>query len=348
MEARERADTPAVIRDTSELRAARSANETRAGRLFSDMTVTSHRYVQANGLRFHVTTAGADGPPVLLLHGFPQHGYAWRHVMADLATDHRVYALDLRGAGKSDAPRRGYDTTTLATDVVAVLDALELPAVTLVGHQWGGWLGFTLALVAPERFSSFLAVNAPHPWLPHRKLLPQMWRFWYTALLEYPVLGAWVIRTRPGVLRWLLRRGRPDLPDADVDVFVNVAREPARARAGQQLHWQIVLRDIPRRLLGRYRRRFLTVPTVLLAGAHDFALSPRSVTGAGTHAEDLRVRVVDGGHYLPEERPDVVAAAARALARRHAASPQQPTRLRVVAPPESRQSVLHGPERHVG
>jgi pimeloyl-ACP methyl ester carboxylesterase len=214
------------------------------------MTIT-HRYVQANGLPFHLVEAGSDGPPVLLLHGYPPHAYAWRHVIADLSADHRVYALDLRGAGKSDAPHSGYDSRTLAGDVLIVLDALGLPPVHLVGHQWGGWLGFHLALTAPQRFASFVAVNAPHPWLPHHKLLPQMWRFWYTALLEYPLLGAWVIRTRPDVLGWLLRRGRPDLPDADVDVFVNVAREPARARAGQQLHWQIVRHDIPRRMLGR-------------------------------------------------------------------------------------------------
>jgi pimeloyl-ACP methyl ester carboxylesterase len=276
----------------------------------------SHRMVLANGLRFHVAEAGSDGPPVLLLHGFPQHWYAWRHVIAELAADHHVYALDLRGAGRSDAPRRGYDTTTLADDVLSVLDALELPATHLVGHEWGGWLGFAVALRAPDRISSFVAVNAPHPWLPHRKVLPQMWRFWYTALFEYPVLGAWVIRTRPGVLRWLLRRGRPDLPEADVDIFADVAREPARARAGQQLHWQVVLRDIPRRMLGYYRRRHLSVPTVVLAGTRDFALSPRSVTGAGRHANDLRVQIVDGGHYLPEERPDLVAAAVRTLTQR--------------------------------
>jgi pimeloyl-ACP methyl ester carboxylesterase len=276
----------------------------------------SHRQVLANGLCFHVADAGSDGPPVLLLHGFPQHSYAWRDVIAELAADHHVYALDLRGAGRSDAPRRGYDTTTLAGDVLAVMDALGLSATHLVGHEWGGWLGFAVALRAPERVSSFVAVNAPHPWLPHRKMLPQMWRFWFTALFEYPVLGAWVIRTRPGVLRWLLRRGRPDLPAADVDVFTDVAREPARARAGQQLHWQLVVRDIPRRLLGYYRRRHLSVPTVLLAGARDFALSPRSVTGAGRHADDLQVQVVDGGHYLPEERPKLVAAAVRTLTQR--------------------------------
>lgn len=127
------------------------------------------------------------------------------------------------------------------------------------------------------------------------------------------MLGAWVIRTRPGVLRWLLRRGRPDLPDADVDVFVDVARQPARARAraGQQLHWQVVLRDIPRRALGHYRHQHLSVSTLVLAGSRDFALSPRSLTGAGRHADD---RILDGSHYLPEEHPDLVAAAARELA----------------------------------
>lgn len=264
-------------------------------------------------MRFHVAEAGSDGPPILLLHGFPQHSHAWRHVLADLATDHRVYALDLRGAGGSEAPRRGYDSATLSGDVLAVMDALDLPDVVLAGHQWGGWLGFHLALAAPDRFTALVAVNAPHPWLLHRKLLLQAWRFWYTALLEYPVLGSWVIRTRPGVLRWMLRRGRPDLPEADVDVFLDVAREPARAHAGQQLHWQIVMRDIPRRALGGYGRQHLAVPTLVLAGSHDFAYSPRSITGAGRHADDLTVRVVDGGHYLPEERPEIVAAAIREM-----------------------------------
>lgn len=291
----------------------------------------THHYVHANGLRFHAAEAGTHGPPVLLLHGFPQHCYAWRHVMADLAADHRVYALDLRGAGQSEAPRRGYDSATLASDVLAVLDALGLPVVQLVGHEWGGWLGFTVALAAPERFSSFVAVNTPHPWLPHRKLLPQMWRYWYTALLEYPMLGAWVIRTRPGVLRWLLRRDRPGLPDADVNVFVEVARQPARAHAGQQLHWQIVLRDIPRQAFGASRRHHLTVPTLLLAGSHDFALSPRSLTEAGRNADELRVRVLDGGHYLPEERPDQVADAARELTQRSAVATSDSTGAVIIA-----------------
>lgn len=283
------------------------------------MTITTpqgitHRQLIANGVRLHVAQAGTSGPPVLLLHGYPQHWYAWRDVITKLAEDHRVCALDLRGAGQSDAPRRGYDTATLTGDVLAVLDALGLPPVTVAGHEWGGWLAFHLALAAPERFTGVVAVNAPHPWLPQRRLLPQMWRFWYTALLEYPLLGTWVIR-HTGVLAWLLRRGRPGLPAANAEVFARPGREPARARAGQQLHWQAVLHDIPRRVLGGYRHQHLTVPAMVLAGARDFALSPRSLTGAGPHADELAIRVVDGsGHYLPEERPDVVAAAIAEMA----------------------------------
>ncbi|HLX48164.1 MAG TPA: hypothetical protein VKS82_07520, partial [Streptosporangiaceae bacterium] len=91
----------------------------------------------------------------------------------------------------------------------------------------------------------------------------------------------------------------------------------ARARAGQQLHWHVVLRDIPRRALGGYRHQHLSVPALLPAGAKDFGLSPRSLTGAGTHADELAVRVIDGaGHYLPEERPGIVAFAIREMARR--------------------------------
>jgi pimeloyl-ACP methyl ester carboxylesterase len=107
------------------------------------LTAITHRYLTANGVHLHVAEAGASRPPVLLLHGHPQHSHAWRHVIADLAGEHRVYALDLRGAGQSDTPRRGYDTATLAADVLAALDALGLPAVTLAGHEWAAGSGST-------------------------------------------------------------------------------------------------------------------------------------------------------------------------------------------------------------
>ena len=102
-----------------------------------------HRYIDARGLRFHVAVAGPeDAEPLVLLHGWPQHWFAWRRLLGPLAERYRVYAPDLRGFGWSDAPPGDYLKATLAADVVALLDELELERVRLAGHDWGGFAGF--------------------------------------------------------------------------------------------------------------------------------------------------------------------------------------------------------------
>lgn len=266
-----------------------------------------HDHVTAGGVRFHVAEAGA-GVPVVLLHGFPQHWYAWRRVVPLLAGEFRLIMPDARGAGGSDAPRKGYDTATRARDVLALMDAMDLDRVRLIGHEWGAWAGFRACLDAPDRFEGFLALNMVHPWPYHRNLLKGAWRMWYTALWEYPVLGAAVLRHWPAFTRFMLRdSGDPDA----IEEFVQAVREPARARAGQALHWQYVTKDIPRLIVRRKER--LRVPTRILFGDHDFAASPDVLPGGERHADDLRTTVVAGGHYLPERQPALVAGAAREL-----------------------------------
>jgi pimeloyl-ACP methyl ester carboxylesterase len=122
-----------------------------------------HRFVRATAIRMHVAEAGA-GDPVLPLHGWPQHRYCWRRVIPRLAADHRLLCADLRGFGWSDAPRSSYATQELADDVIALLDALELDRVRLVGHDWGAFVAFLAALRAPERFSELLALSMIQPW----------------------------------------------------------------------------------------------------------------------------------------------------------------------------------------
>jgi len=165
----------------------------------------THRFVAARGTRFHVAEAGT-GDPVLLLHGIAQHWYAWRKVIPELAGEYRLFCLDLRGCGWSEGTRRGYGTGQQVQDVLAVMDALGLERVRLVGHDSGGWLGFALCLHAPERFSGFVALNITHPWPGQATLIRTAWRFWYTALWEYPGAGRLVLRRWPGFTRFLLRR----------------------------------------------------------------------------------------------------------------------------------------------
>ncbi|KAA2251448.1 alpha/beta hydrolase [Solihabitans fulvus] len=279
-------------------------------RPFPEVDGVTHRFVQAGDVRLHVAEAGA-GEPILLLHSFPQHWYAWREVVPLLAADHRVLCPDFRGAGWSDAPATGYDTATRVDDLLALLDSLGLARVSVLSHGWGAWTAFALCLRAPERVGRHLALNMVHPWPDRRAMRTQAWRFWHTALWEYPVLGAAVLRRWPGLTRWLLRRWGATSAAA-VAEFADASGLPANARAGQALNWQFVLHDLPR--LRRNRALRLTVPTEILLGGRDVLVPQAFLRGGERHADDLTVRVLaDCGHLIPEQRPDLVAAAARAL-----------------------------------
>src|ERR1700754_64659 len=149
-----------------------------------------HRYVETRGQRFHLAEAGEGDDVVLCLHGWPQHWYEWRFLLPRLAAaGYRAVAMDLRGFGWSDAPPDGYEKENLADDVLAVLDAEGIDQVRLVGHDWGGWVGYLLCLRAPERFSRYLALNIPPPWVSVRMVFPESWRFLYQLVIATPVLG---------------------------------------------------------------------------------------------------------------------------------------------------------------
>ena len=268
-----------------------------------------HHFVDAGGVRLHVAEAGR-GEPVVLLHGFPQHWYAWRRIVPRLAAQYRLICLDLRGFGWSDAPADGYDTATRVADVLAVMDALEIPRARLIAHEFGAWTGFMACLKAPERFSHFLALNIVHPWPLHRRMMPQAWRYWYTTPLELPFVGRTVLRRLPGFTRFLLRKGVVGHgawePQA-MEEFVRSSAEPERARAAEAMHRQYAFRDIAGLALGSFKKLRLTTPTVILAGEKDFVLPPSVMTDPGHRADDLRIEVVPGcGHFVHEERPELV------------------------------------------
>ena len=277
----------------------------------------SHRWVQARGLSFHVAEAGEGDDVVLCLHGWPQHWYEWRHLMPALASaGHRVLAMDLRGFGWSEAPRDGYEKENMADDVLAVLDELGLERVKLVGHDWGGWIGFLLTLKAPHRFSRYMALNILHPWVPFRRLAPHLWRFWYQWLILAPGLGYRLHRGGRFVPRVIVGGSSVEgaWDDETVHVFSDSFTRPDYARAGVQMYRVFNLRETMPIARGRYLDKRLTVPTLMLFGEDDFALRPELLAGYEHHADDMRVELVPGcGHFIADERPDLVADRAKAF-----------------------------------
>src|SRR3954466_16065585 len=123
----------------------------------------THRSISANGTRFHAAEAG-DGPLVLLLHGFPQFWWTWRHQLTGLAAAGlRAVAPDLRGYGASDKPPRGYDLPTAAADAAAVIRALGEQDAVVVGSDWGGLVAWTMAALHPRSVRRLVVVSAAHP-----------------------------------------------------------------------------------------------------------------------------------------------------------------------------------------
>ena len=185
---------------------------------FPDLLGVRHEFVNAGGLRTHVALTGAeDAPPIMLVHGWPQNWWAWRHVIPALAERFRVIAPDLRGHGWTEQPRSGYEKEQLASDVLAVLDALSIARVSWIGHDWGGWVGFLAALRAPERVSRMLALSIPHPWsTPNPAQLATMLS--YQGPISLPFIGAWVAES---MVRTIVQtgRGRDRLDAADLAVF---------------------------------------------------------------------------------------------------------------------------------
>ncbi|HEY8763172.1 MAG TPA: alpha/beta fold hydrolase [Solirubrobacteraceae bacterium] len=265
----------------------------------------THRYVNAGGVTLHVAEAG-EGPPLLLLHGWPQHWWCWRHLIPRLAPHYRILAPDLRGWGFSDAPPGDYAKATFAADIVALLDAEGLERVRVISHDWGAFVSFLLALEHPERIERLVALDIIPPWPAAARPHPGLLRILaYQVPLATPGLGPRVMTSSTRFVRTLIRVGSGKgarWTDEELDVYANVLREPARARATSACYRTFLTRELP----GNRRRQnpvSLDVPTRLVMGGASVLgslLAPQTVA-------NLEVHEIEGaGHFLAEEAPEQV------------------------------------------
>jgi pimeloyl-ACP methyl ester carboxylesterase len=282
----------------------------------------THREVHARGLRFHVAEAGpgsggTDSPPVVLLHGWPQHWFMWRDVIPALAVDRRVIAPDLRGLGWSEAPRSGYRKQELADDVLALLTEMGVERFDLIGHDWGAFAGFLICLTAPERVAHYLGCSIPHLWPPsERPTARRLFTLWYQVALGSPLLGAALMRHGEFTRRVLqVARSHGRYTDDELAAFVDVLREPAHAHATSMYYRTFLRHELRPLISGAMKDRTLTTPTRLLWGRRDQILQGSHASGQHErYAPDMTIEWVDDtGHFLPEERPELVVQRAREL-----------------------------------
>lgn len=148
-----------------------------------------HHTIQANGIRQHFIEAGS-GPPVVLLHGFPETNYAWRAQIPVLAQKYRVLAPDLRGYGATEKPTSGYDKRNMALDLCALLDALGIGEIGLVGHDRGARVATRFAKDWPNRLSRLVVMdNVPTRIVARQanaKIARAYWFFYFHQVLDLP------------------------------------------------------------------------------------------------------------------------------------------------------------------
>ncbi|MGH3542381.1 MAG: alpha/beta fold hydrolase [Mycobacterium sp.] len=276
-----------------------------------------HRFVElGDGVTIHVADAGpADGPAVMLVHGFPQNWWEWHALIGPLAADgYRVLCPDLRGAGWSSAPRSRYYKSEMADDLAGVLDRLDVGPVKLVAHDWGGPVAFIMMLRHPAKVSGFFGLNTSAPWVSRDPaMIRHVWRFWYQIPISLPVIGPWMIRNPNawfGRMLALWVGGGFSIPEDDARMYAECMREPGHAVAGSRWYRSFQTREMLRWLRGEYDLKNGTrvdVPVRWLHGTRDPVITPNLLRGYGERASDFEVELVDDvGHWIVEQRPDLV------------------------------------------
>jgi haloacetate dehalogenase len=272
-----------------------------------------HHTARVNDIRLHYVTSG-DGPPLFLLHGFPQSWYMWRKVIPALAEHFTVVAPDLRGYGDSDKPGGGFDKRTMAQDVIALARCLGYEKFSLAGHDRGGRVAYRCALDHPQAVSRLALLDIVPTGVvfdhTNAQLARSQWHWFFFQLPDLPelLLGDNI----PGYLAWTFRNGsfqRHAFDDAAVAEYVRIFSLPGSLRcaledyrAGGAVDWE---NDRADAAAGRQ----LQAPTLVLWGAEAGLGRAWPVLEVWRKwAKDVRGEAIPQcGHYLPEEQPEVVA-----------------------------------------
>ena len=278
-----------------------------------------HRYVTANGIEFHVATTGpTSGPPVLLIHGYPEGWIVWRNIAAALPHA-RLYMPDMRGYPGSAQPEDGYDVFTLTDDIKGLIEALHIESPLLVGDDWGGELGWIFAHRYSGLIRGLVAINGPHPHTLLRACLRfedlQPLRLPWILLFQIPWLPENFLKSWPGrhVLRssFTLREGRKGTMDRALLDEMLARYRTARDMRGPVEYYRGFVRTLIKdrdRLFDLYKTP-ITAPVTVVWGMKDEALSSKVARKSGEDAGcaiDWRP-LDDVGHFVRLEAPEDLA-----------------------------------------
>ena len=270
---------------------------------------TQHRFADLGGIRLHYVEAG-EGPLVVLLHGFPDFWYTWRHQIRALAArGYRVVAPDLPGYNRSDKPRRvdGYRDHVVADDIADLVEHLGENRVVIGGHDWGGAIAWLFAMRHPKLIDRLVVMNCPHP-VTFSKALGdprQMLKSWYMGFFQVPLLPEIALSAnRFAAVRRLYPTRSDHFNDVDLQRYLDAAARSERFRGGLNYYRAAGRRNPMQR---RDDLRVVERPALVIWGDRDAVLKPELAEVPSRWGPNVRIEhIPDAGHFVHQESPDRV------------------------------------------
>ncbi len=267
---------------------------------------------QIGNVRIHYATAGTGGELVILLHGFPEFWYSWRHQIVALSEDYTVVAPDLRGFNLSDKPEAvsAYDIDKVADDVIGLINHFGREKAAVIGHDWGASVAWNIAIKHPEVLTKVGALQVPPPSVLRKNMsLQQLFASWYMFFFQIPKLPEWLLsRNDFEALEKGLKMStvRKDVfTDAEIKEYKKAWREP------------FALTSMLNYYRANFYRRFIArvpeppkikVPTLFIFAEQDKAILRETVNNVGEaiDAPFEEFFIPSSGHWVQQEEPETV------------------------------------------
>jgi len=271
----------------------------------------TERYVVANGIRVYCWEEG-DGPLILMLHGFPEFSYSWRHQMRPLAeAGFRAVAIDLPGYGRSDKPDVVYDSDWVGRCIDGVITGLGYERAVVVGHDWGALVMWPFARTHPHRVEALISLNVPD--LPRYDMPPtELFRALGSKRVQYILdfqergIEEQIHEDVPGFLELFLR-GPVTVQKTtfDDEVFaryldtfspIGAFTPPLEYYRNMDRNWE---------LAAAFEDRLIDAPTLMISARGDLVLPPELADGMEERVPNLeKVVIEDCGHWTQQEQPE--------------------------------------------
>jgi pimeloyl-ACP methyl ester carboxylesterase len=268
-----------------------------------------HEYITTNGIKLHYVTQG-EGPLMLMLHGFPEFWYSWRHQIPEFAAYYKVVAVDLRGYNESDKPKEqsAYRMNEFVKDVKGVIQGLGYEKCVLVGHDWGGAIAWNFAYEYPAMVEQLIILNLPHPakFAQGFRTLQQLLRSSYIFLFQLPLIPELLIKSGDYQPIEMAFKGmainKTAFTKADIDAYKNAAAKPGALTAMLNYY-----RNVFRLILLNQNWGILEVPTLMIWGEKDTALGKELTYGTEAYVRDFQIKYIPNcSHWVQQEEPELV------------------------------------------